>query len=367
MKKVLIALGSTGGHIFPGISILNHLESIDNKIEVKLVNSIDSKVLIPNLTKRNEIYKIKSTGFVGKSFISKIKSLVFFIFSIIQSLKIIFQFKPEIIIGTGGFVSLPIALAGYVFNKKIYIAEGNSVPGLSNRIISKFCDKIFINFEESEKYFKKNMCVKTGFPIRKLTFNIGIKKDIDIFILGGSQGSAVLNEKVTKTIYQFLKRTNKERNQEIIRIVHQSGSKNNPEIKAYYKKLKKEFGFLEYEVYEFIENIDNFYQRTKILISRAGASTIAESLFYQIPTIYFPITSSSGNHQYLNAKEMVSKNFGLMCPEDITPELFSESIFKLLYNKEINQSISGSLKNNAINLKEDSASKIIKGILNDKK
>ena len=367
MKRVLIALGSTGGHIFPGISILNHLESVNDKIEVKLVNSIDSKVLIPNLKKKNEIYKIKSTGFVGKSLIDRIKSLVFFIFSIIQSLRIIFKFKPEIIIGTGGFVSLPIALAGYILNKRIYIAEGNSVPGLSNRIISKFSNKIFINFQESEKYFKKNLCVKTGFPIRKLTFNIDIKKDIDIFILGGSQGSVALNEKVTKSIYEFLKRINKERDPQIIRIIHQCGSENNGEIKAYYEKLKKEFSFLEYEVYEFIENIDNFYQRSRILISRAGASTIAESLFYQIPTIYFPITNSSGNHQYLNAKEMVSKNFGLMCSEDITAELFSESIFKLLYNKEINESISRSLKNNAVNLKEDAASKIIKGILNDKK
>lgn len=365
MKKVLIALGTTGGHIFPGISILNHLESIHNDIQVRLVNSVENKVLIPELKKKNKIYNIKSSGFVGKTYVNKIKSLFFLMISIIQSINIIRKFKPEIIIGTGGFVFLPLALAGYIFNKKIYIAEGNSVPGLSNRIISKFSNKIFINFEESKKYFKKNKCVKTGFPIRKLFVNKNIKKDIDILILGGSQGSVMLNERITKSISVLLNKIQKIDDRPNIKIIHQCGLGNDKDIKNYYSELNKEYPFFQYEIFEFIDNIDKFYQRSEILISRAGASTIAESIFYQIPTIYFPITNSSGNHQYFNAKEMVDKKFGIMCPETISADLFSQKIYQLLYDKEFKKTILESLKKNALNGNNDSTEKIIKEILND--
>lgn len=345
MKKVLITLGSTGGHIFPGISILNKLESTDNKIEVRLVNSKHSKISIPKLKNNNKIYKINSTGFIGKRSFDKIKSIIFLIKSIISSTRILFEFKPDAVIGTGGFVSLPIAIVSFFLNKKIYIIEGNSVPGLSNKIISLFCKKIFINFKESEKYFTKKKCIRTGFPIRELKTNKSIKKNIDILLLGGSQGSTSLNKKFIDSITLVLKKTKEVYGKNIpIKIVHQCGVNNKNEIEKSYLKIKNNYKHLEYETHDFIENIDEYYQRCKILISRAGASTISESLFYQIPTIYFPISSSSGNHQYLNAKEISKKNLGLIHTSDDSIELLSNDIYRILYDEDFYNTILESIR-----------------------
>ena len=366
MKKILITLGATGGHIFPAISLLEAIEDLNKDFDVRLVNTSNSKVAIPNLKNKNTVYKINSVGFVGKSLLYKIKSLYSLLLSIIQSIKIMVNFKPNIIIGTGGFVSLPIALSGLILNKKIYIVEGNSVPGLSNKIIALFCKKIFINFDETRKYFVKKKCIKSGFPIRKLKINNELNKDVDILILGGSQGSKILNNKIADSVYRLVQKVGKTQDRIAkFKIIHQCGLGNKVKIESLYSDIKKEFPFFEFQVYEFINNIEVYYQRSKILISRAGASTIAESLHFNILSIYVPIKNSSGNHQYLNAEEISKKELGFMSLEEESSELFIIKTYNLLYNQSIRNTMQNAMIRNTKVYNSDSAKNIIKGILED--
>jgi len=366
LKKILITLGASGGHIYPALAVMDYIKSIDNTIETRLINSRNSKIFVPDAHRVDVMYKINSIGFIGKSFIYKIKSLFLFAVSVIQSLKIIFTFMPDAIVGTGGFVSLPVAIAGFVLNRKIYIIEGNSVPGLSNKIISKFCKKIFINFDHSTKYFNKEKCIKTGFPIRELDNKVLKNKSLDLLILGGSQGSAIINSKVAQSVRSLLEKiASSESDIKHLRITHQCGSNNKESTEGLYLSMKENFSFFEFEVYEFIDNINEFYSKSKVLISRAGASTIAESLKFKVPSIYIPIKHSSGNHQYLNAKEISDNKLAFVHLEENPSEELTVKIEKLLYNKEINESMAEALEKYSSLNENCGAEKIAKEILKD--
>ena len=366
MRKILIALGSTGGHIFPAISLLEAIEEKSIESEIRLVTNYENKIEIPTLKNNNKVYAINSIGFIGKSLLLKAKSLAFLIFSIMQSTKIIKNYKPEIIVGTGGFVFLPVALAGFILKKKIYIIEGNSVPGLSNRIISKFCTKIFINFNESKNYFKQRKCINTGFPIRKKNIRELGNKKVDILILGGSQGSAFLNNKFMNVIVPLLNKIIASNSKEKkFRIIHQCGPNNKIKLEEFYKKTKERFPFFNFTVSEFIRNIDDHFQESKILISRAGASTISESIYFKIPAVFVPIEKSSGNHQYLNAKEICKENLSLMSSENESVETLLNKIYNLLYNENERNKILTALERKNSLSRQTAAQKIAWGILND--
>ena len=366
MRKILFALGSTGGHIFPAISILESIEESSQKVQVKLVASSRSKIKLPKLKNNNQVYKINTVGFVGKSILFKVKSIFILLSSVVDSIKIIRNFKPEIIVGTGGFIFLPIALAGFILRKKIYIVEGNSVPGLSNKIISKFSNKTFINFNVTKKYFNEKKCISSGFPIRKLMVKRMESKPIDILILGGSQGSKLLNKKFKDSLRLLLNKIKDSFDQRSeFTIVHQCGLNNDVQLEDFYNQIRREFPFFKFELHEFINNIDEYYHRTKVLISRAGASTIAESIYFKIPTIYIPIEKSSGNHQLLNAKEISDKKLAFLHREHETIESLIIRIYNLLYDDKIRNNIYTKLEENQSLSNQNSAQIIADGILQD--
>ena len=337
MKKILITLGATGGHIFPGVAIAKNLKKLDNKILVSFVNTKKIKVDLLDKYSTEKLFEIDSLGFKGKTFLGKIKAIFALLLSIIQSNKIINQFKPDVIIGTGGFVSLPVSICGYLKGVKIFIIEGNSVPGLSNKLIGKFSKKIFINFDETKKYFPKNKCITSGYPVREFFPKKSEKNKIDILILGGSQGSEVLNSKVLLAIQNMLEKV-KERfieNGQKISLVHQTGISDNIRVKNYYKKLGDQYKFLEFETFEFIHNLEEYYSSSKILISRAGASTTSEVSQFPILPILVPIKTSTNNHQYLNAVELSNKKLAMIHLEDEENSILCNKVINLLFHEEI--------------------------------
>jgi|AP45_3_1055517.scaffolds.fasta_scaffold09128_2 UDP-N-acetylglucosamine--N-acetylmuramyl-(pentapeptide) pyrophosphoryl-undecaprenol N-acetylglucosamine transferase len=364
MKKIIIILGVTGGHIFPGISIANNLKKINKEIDILFINSSNSKIVIPKLRIDYELVEIDSLGFKGKSPLSKIKSILLLIKSIFQSNKIINQFRADAIIGTGGFVSLPVCLCGYLRGIKTFIIEGNSVPGLANKIISIFCENIFINFEESQKYLPKKKCIQTGYPIRDFNLINHNNKKNDLLILGGSQGSESLNTKILFTIQNLLEKIsgNSTKNNERFSIVHQTGSKDKERVDNFYKNLKDKYAFLEIETFEFINNLEDFYSNSRVLVSRAGASTISESLRFNVLSIFIPIKDSTNNHQYLNAVELFNKKLAEIHLESEKNTILCNKIINFLYNGEIS-SVYVKSKKKIIDNSQTAAEKICKKIL----
>ena len=148
-------------------------------------------------------------------------------------------------------------------------------------------------------------------------------------------------------------------------IVHQCGLNNDVQLEDFYNQIRREFPFFKFELHEFINNIDEYYQRTKVLISRAGASTIAESIYFKIPTIYIPIEKSSGNHQLLNAKEISDKKLAFLHREHETIESLIIRIYNLLYDDKIRNNIYTKLEENQSLSNQNSAQIIADGILQD--
>ena len=365
MKKILIVLGATGGHIFPGLAIAKNFKKMNEEIVVSFVNTKNIKIGFLKIEPSQELFEINSLGFKGKPFLLKIKSLLVLVISIFQSNKIINNFKPDAIIGTGSFVALPVSLCGFLKGSKIFTIEGNSVPGLSNRLIGRFCKNILINFDESKKYFPEKKCLTSGFPVREFLIEKSDNPKKDLLILGGSQGSEILNSKVLLAIQSMLEKLKDEfrASEKTISIIHQTGVKDQERINNYYLKLKKEYNFLEFKTYDFIQNLHKYYSSCKVLISRAGASTTSEIMEFPILPILVPIKMSTNNHQYLNAIELSNKKLAMIHLENEEGVILCNKIINLLFNDEI--SLLYKKSKNSINQNESAVDKICATIVKE--
>ena len=360
-KKIIICLGSTGGHIFPGIALADAIKQSSPDYEILFINTLKSNEMLPKLNFNYKIIGINIYGFVGKNILEKIKSIFSLFICICKTLVILKKFKPEIIIGSGGFVWLPVGISSFILNKKIYTIEGNSIPGLANKIISKLSKKIFINFESSLNYFEKSKCFNLGYPIREIEKKIESRKDIDILIIGGSQGSKTLNTRFLDQIEDLLNRLTKEKIKEFT-IIHQTGIEDFHRVKKIASRYEAKFDFLKYSPEIFLDNINDYYSRTRLLISRAGASTICETKNCDLINILVPIKNSTNNHQYHNALEMNQKGLAEIWQENDQNLVLTNKIFNLLSKKDKAREILSNKKNQS---NDYSAKNIVKEILKD--
>lgn len=324
--NVIIAGGGTGGHIFPALSIADEIKnrSGDNRVLFIGTSRGLEKDLIQN--RGFDIRYIRSTGIVGKGLFAKLKAVVNAIFGLKDALIIIRSFRPDVVIGVGGYVSGPVVLAAKLMSIPTAICEQNSIPGLTNRILSRLADRIFATFEESFEYFNSDKTVVTGNPLRKEIFREQYQRDdkddtITILITGGSQGASKLNRVIPEALTKL---DNKK-----IRIIHQTGKNDLSRVRELYEN-----NGLEAEVFPFINDITGAYNRADLVISRAGAGTISELAVLGKPSILIPYPYAAHNHQYLNASHMEKGGASVIIEEkELDNIIFSEIIDKIL-NKE---------------------------------
>lgn len=307
--NLLVAAAGTGGHIMPAIAVAQ--EFIKNGQKVAWVGTISG--MENKLVDKTEVdYKaINIGGFRGK----KIKNLITYPFKfVIASFEILIYLlrnKVKNILVFGGYISLPVAAAGIILRKNIYIHEQNFIFGTSNKLLAPFAKEIFTAF----KIKTKHKITVTGNPIREnITPKNKINKitnKLNLLIVGGSLGANVFNEKLPKILLKINK----------FNIVHQCGrGKINTIDEAYKKKAK---------IVEFIDNVNDHYKWADFVIARSGAMTIAELEHVGLPAIFVPYTYAIDNHQYKNAEYCQSKGGALICEEkDLSESL--ESILKLL-------------------------------------
>lgn len=321
--NVIIAGGGTGGHIFPALSIADEItkRSGDNRVLFIGTSRGLEKELIQN--RGFDIRYIRSTGIVGKGLLAKFKAVVNAVFGVKDALGIIRSFRPDVVIGVGGYVSGPVVLAAKLLSTPTAICEQNSIPGLTNRILSRLADRIFATFEESLEYFNSEKTVVTGNPLRKDIFgkkypDHGKDDTITIFITGGSQGASKLNRVIPESLSKL---DNKN-----IRIIHQTGKNDLLQVKEFYENNR-----LKAEVLPFIEDITDAYRRADLVISRAGAGTISELAALGKPSILIPYPYAAHNHQYLNARHMEKGGASVVIEEkELDNIIFSEIIDKIL-------------------------------------
>ncbi len=333
--KVIIAGGGTGGHLFPGIALAESLTEKYPEAQIIFVGTpkgLEAKV-IPKTGYQLNFISVR--GFVGKSLNEKVKSLMSLLKSMFESKNIVDSFSPDIVFGVGGYASFPIVLTASLKKIPTIILEQNTVPGLANKLLSKFASAVAITYPETMEYFQREKTYLTGTPIRmrilegdkqkaKKLFNIEEGR-ITILILGGSLGARKINKAMTEGLSYLLPLKNK------IQIIHQTGESDYNWVANEYKNLTFRATVLPF-IYDMVEA----YSVADLVISRAGASTVAELTSIGKASILIPYPYAAYNHQEMNARRLLSRGAcELILDRELNGEVLAKRINKILTNPEI--------------------------------
>ena len=330
--RFIISGGGTGGHIYPAVAIANELKSRFPDAEFLFVGAKD----------KMEMQKVPQAGYAIKGlWISGIQRKITFdnvmfplklASSMWNSFKIIKSFKPDVVIGTGGFASGAVLKAASMLNIPTVIQEQNSYPGITNKLLAKRANKICVAYENLERFFPKDKMILTGNPVRQdlievadkkeaiTYFNLDANKKI-LLVLGGSLGARRINQLIEKELDFFLSQN--------IQIIWQCGKLY---LNDYSKYNEKE----NVQVVAFIDRMDLVYAAADVVISRSGASSVSELCIVGKPTIFIPSPNVAEDHQTKNAKAISDKNGAILIKESELGAQF-ETVFSDLISNESKQ------------------------------
>ncbi|MFH1784268.1 MAG: undecaprenyldiphospho-muramoylpentapeptide beta-N-acetylglucosaminyltransferase [bacterium] len=330
--RVLIAAGGTGGHVYPGIAVAQRLRA--NNIKVLLVGK--KKKLASRIAQEYELpFKgIHSAPFPRKVSFSLIKLAFILPFAILESVFIILSFKPHVIMGTGGYVSFPVVVAGFMLRVPTIIHEQNSIPGLTNRVLSKIATSITISFMSTQRYFPAKKTILTGNPVREGIVSMEKAKALEylqlkdykrtVLVLGGSQGAHSINRAVGEAL-SFMDNI-----RDTVQFIHITGEKDYDEVKALYQ----EKGYSA-RVAAFMHDIEYAYKSANIVICRAGATTLAEITTLGIAAVIVPYPFATDDHQKKNAAFLADHDAAVVIlDEDLNGERLSRVIMDIISSEE---------------------------------
>jgi len=324
---VIIAAGGTGGHIFPGVAIAHELRRRDEQTEILFVGTprgLESKI-IPREGFELELMNVGALKSV--SVFQKIKSLFQLPMSFIAALKLLKRFKPDVVIGVGGYASGPILLVAALKGAPTMIVEPNAMPGFTNRVLARFCDAAALSFEEAKKFFRRRAEV-TGNPIRGDFAEMKRKERgdrLNVLIFGGSQGARAINNAVVSALPLLAAHGDK------LAIVHQTGEADFEMVRRGYN----ESGFEAADVRPFIHDMAAQFERADVLISRSGATTAAEVAAAGKAAILVPFPFAADDHQRKNAEAFERAGAARMiAQQELTPERLAQELKRLIDNAE---------------------------------
>ena len=347
--RVLITGGGTGGHINPALAIAQKVKSqvpSDSILFVGSRNSLESE-LIP---KEGFEFKAVTAKYLRRKItLDNIRTLFASAKGVMESIKIINEFKPNIVVGTGGYVSGPVVLAAHIKKVPTMILEQNVYPGITNKLLSRIADKVGISFEEARKYFPESVqdkLIMVGNPVRKeiiaadrrksrIKYNLK-PEDVFIYSFGGSGGQVSLNEAIIDVIKKFNGHNN-------VKILHVTGKKL---YDVFMEKLNENIKLdRNIEIKDYMFEAPLALSAADIVIGSAGAITIAEITAIGVPAILIPKTYTAENHQEYNARALEKEGAALVILEkDLTGSTLLKSIKEIIENK-------GKLRTMALNSK----------------
>jgi UDP-N-acetylglucosamine--N-acetylmuramyl-(pentapeptide) pyrophosphoryl-undecaprenol N-acetylglucosamine transferase len=309
--KFILSGGGTGGHIYPAIAIANELKTRFPDAEFLFVGAQD-KMEMQKVPQAG--YKIKGLWISGIQRRLTLDNSLFplkLMSSLLKSRTIIREFKPDVVIGTGGFASGPLLQVAAMAGIPTVIQEQNSFPGITNKWLSKKANKICVAYENLERFFPKNKLILTGNPVRQDFIDIESKREEGIqffnldpkkktlLVLGGSLGARRVNQLIEKELKNFLSQD--------VQVIWQCG-------KLYFEDYKK-YNEGDVQVMAFIERMDLVYAAADIVISRAGASSVSELCIVGKPVIFIPSPNVAEDHQTKNAQAIVDRKGAIMLKE----------------------------------------------------
>ncbi|MFV5688571.1 undecaprenyldiphospho-muramoylpentapeptide beta-N-acetylglucosaminyltransferase [Flavobacterium sp. ZT3R25] len=338
--KFILSGGGTGGHIYPAIAIANELKFRFPDAEILFVGA-NNKMEMQKVPQAG--YKIKGLWIAGLQRRLTFDNALFpikLLSSLLKSRTILKEFKPDVVIGTGGFASGPLLQVAGIAGIPTVIQEQNSYPGITNKLLSKKASKICVAYENLERFFPKGKMILTGNPVRQdlidieskraeaiQYFNLDSKKKT-LLILGGSLGARRVNQLIEKELENILSQN--------VQVIWQCG-------KLYledYKKYNKE----NVQVVAFIERMDLVYAAADVIISRAGASSVSELCIVGKPVIFIPSPNVAEDHQTKNAQAIVDKKGALMLKESELDSQFGLVFEALLKDQGKQNQLSENIK-----------------------
>jgi UDP-N-acetylglucosamine--N-acetylmuramyl-(pentapeptide) pyrophosphoryl-undecaprenol N-acetylglucosamine transferase len=338
--KFILSGGGTGGHIYPAIAIANELKLRFPDAEFLFVGAKD-KMEMQKVPQAG--YPIKGLWIAGLQRKVTVQNLMFpfkLVDSLWESKKILKRFKPDVVIGTGGFASGPLLKMAELMSIPTVIQEQNSFPGITNKLLSKKANVICVAYENLERFFPKEKMVFTGNPVRQDLIDIESKRteaiqhfNLDpnkktLVVLGGSLGARRLNQLIEKELEKIVSQN--------VQIIWQCG-------KLYFEDYKK-YNANNVQVFPFIERMDLVYAASDIVISRAGASSVSELCIVGKPVIFIPSPNVAEDHQTKNAKSIVDKKGGLLLKESELDAEFSLVFEALLKDQGKQNQLSVNIK-----------------------
>jgi UDP-N-acetylglucosamine--N-acetylmuramyl-(pentapeptide) pyrophosphoryl-undecaprenol N-acetylglucosamine transferase len=356
--KFILSGGGTGGHIYPAIAIANELKLRFPDAEFLFVGAKDKMEMqkVPQAS-----YKIKGLWIAGLQRRLTFDNTLFpvkLISSLLKARTIIRNFKPDVVIGTGGFASGPLMQVAGFAGIPTVVQEQNSFPGITNKLLGKKASKICVAYENLERFFPKDKMVLTGNPVRQdlidlhdkrkeaiAYFNLDSNKKT-LLVLGGSLGARRINQLIAKEIIDF--------SSQGVQVIWQCG-------KFYFEEYKHFNENENIRVLAFIDRMDLVYAAADIVISRAGASSVSELCIIGKPVIFIPSPNVAEDHQTKNAKAIVDKGGAILLKESELDTQFEKVFNNLVKDENLQKSLSENIQKLAkVNATQDIVEEIIK-------
>lgn len=339
--RIVVSAGGTGGHIYPALAVIDKLKSHNKDLEVLFIGTNDrmESEIVP--ARGIEFIGLKIKGF-DKNVLKDVNNLFLIRRSYHKCLNILKKFRPDIVLGFGGYVTYPVIKAAKHLKIKTFLHEQNSLVGKANRALAKNVDLVAVSFLSTMDKFKKakkvkylgNPCSEAAInakPITKKELGLDDSKKL-VLVVAGSLGSSALNDKLK----EFLRLSRKSNYQ----VVYITGKK-------YYEDFVKGCRFgTNIKVLPYLDNLVGLMKNTHLIVTRAGASTLSEILALNLPAIFIPSPYVANNHQYYNAKEIVDNNAGSMILDsELTGEVLFDKVTEIINDKQGYEIMKMNLKN----------------------
>jgi UDP-N-acetylglucosamine--N-acetylmuramyl-(pentapeptide) pyrophosphoryl-undecaprenol N-acetylglucosamine transferase len=322
--RMLIAGGGTGGHLFPGIALAQEFTTRHPRNAVLFVGTrrgLEAKV-VPAAGFTLET--ISARGLKGKGVRQFLLGLLALPWSFVESWRIVSRFRPEVVVGVGGYASGPVVLTAWLRRIPTAVQEQNALPGFTNRVLGHFVRAIFVAFEEARAAFPAGRTYLVGNPVRRQLLENYLRSRsahdrFEVLVFGGSLGARGLNTRVLEALAQLGDL------REAIDFVHQTGPADVDRVRAGYAA-----GGFRAEVVEFIDDMSAAYARASLVVCRAGATTVAELAICKKASVLVPFPGATDDHQAANARALVAAGAAVMFrEEDLTGERLATTIREL--------------------------------------
>jgi len=325
--KILIAAGGTGGHIYPGIAVAKEIMRRGADSEVLFVGTargLETRIVPDN---GFQLSLINSAGLKSVGILGILKGLLILPKSFLEARRLIKSFKPDVVVGAGGYVSGPVLFMASLMRIPTLVMDSNALPGFTNRRLARFVDKAALTFEEAMPFFGKKGIV-TGNPVRQEFFEIEPKvrnEKTNLLIFGGSQGARAINNAMTDALEHLQNFKDK------LQITHQTGEFDFDKVAEIYRRA----GMATADVRPYISNMVEEFAKTDLIICRAGATTCAEVAAAGRAAIMIPLPTAADDHQRKNAEAMQNSGAArMLLQRDLNGETLGREIIDLINKPE---------------------------------